>query len=192
MKKLSFLITLFYATFMFSQKFELTMNNLVNADDSSKNYVVLEFPDKTQAELFKASKLYFNTRYNNPKFVTSEVENEQIVINASAPSSAKIRAGIPFDINYNAAISFKDGKIKIDLSIKDFERYIPVTKYGGGRERDGIIGFDIGLSKSGIFSQKGKLISEKGKETTENFANSFISDLRAGIEKNASSNNSDW
>ena len=193
MKKLSILFALFCASFLFSQSFVLTPQNLVNSEDNSKNYVVIEFPEKTQAQLFKAAKLYFNTIYNNPKFVSSEVDNEQIVLNATSPSSAKLRAGINFDINYNAVVSFKDGKVKIELSIKDYERYVPVTKYGGGREKDGIIGFDMGISKSGVFSQKGKLISEKGKTSTELFANSFVIGLKEGINKNLSSSTSnDW
>lgn len=192
MKKVSlFFLTLLTAV-VFGQSFILTPQNLVNSDDNSKSYLVLEFPEKKQAELFRAAKLFLNTKYNNPKFVTTEVENEQIVINASAPNAAKIRAGIAFDINYNAAISFREGKIKIDLSIKDYERYTTVNKYGGGREKDNLIGFDMGISKTGIFSQKGKTISAKGKETTENFANNFVLDLKEGINKNLSSNDSDW
>jgi hypothetical protein len=48
----------------------------------TKNFIVLEFPNSPKEVLFSNAKKYFNTLYNNPKFVSSEVENEQIVIDA--------------------------------------------------------------------------------------------------------------
>lgn len=189
MKKL-FVLLVLISNFVFSQKFILTPQNLVNAEDNTKNYVILEFPEKKQAELFKSAKLYFNTLYNNPKYVSSEVENEQIALNAVSKSVIKLKGMLKFDVSYNSIISFKDGKVKVELSIKKFERYTPVTTYGGGYEDQGIIGFDIGLSKTGIFNSKGKLINEKGKETTEEFANNFVNNLKEAIIKNNSG--SDW
>lgn len=177
---------LFVGIIVFAQKLELTPTGLVSVDDNSKNFIVLEFPGKSQAQLFKATTLLINTKYNNPKFVTTELENEQLVINATSPQKIKIKGLMRFDVNYNAVFSFKDGKVKLELNIKEFERFIS----GMGREVQGIVGYDMGISRSGVFNNKGKLINENAKESTELFANEFVENIKSGITKNLSG--SEW
>lgn len=183
MKKLSILFALFCASFLFSQSFVLTSGGFVNKDDTSKNFVVLDFQDQKQSALFKAAKIFINGYYNNPKFVSSEVENEQLVVNARSKEAIKVKPiGYKWDFNYNVQLSFKDGKVKVEFLFKDVVNPL-------GTESQPLIGASWGIGKTGLFNKEGKVLNEKAIKSSEEFANGYIENLKAGISKNL---NSDW
>ncbi len=65
-----------------AQTMKLTPNDFVDAADESKNYVVLNFPGKSQQELYKAVLKFANSVYNRPEKVITKVEGGQIVLDA--------------------------------------------------------------------------------------------------------------
>ena len=132
MRKYLFLTILFCSTLVFGQNkyFELTPFGFRNATDSTKDYVVLNFPKKTKAELYKRVLVWANKNYVTGKNVVSPVENENITINAYGEYDDDMTKsfGEPNAVKYRINISFKDGKIKIDAP--DFQLSIDNTKIG--------------------------------------------------------------
>lgn len=90
MKKLLLLFIILTSLNGFSQKFELTPQGFVDSADHTKNYLVLEFPNKTKEELFKETMIYLNKSYFSPQDIISSVDKETIT--ATTLSSHLIRA----------------------------------------------------------------------------------------------------
>ncbi|WP_333662274.1 DUF4468 domain-containing protein [Chishuiella changwenlii] len=175
-------LILLFSSFTFGQKFELTSTGFVNAEDNSKNYVVIESPGKTQSELYKQTLIMLNKKYKSAKDVVSGVEPETITVNALAAKQIRRTGMHSFKNQYNVVISFKDGKIKVDAPT--FELY--TFDYGKKQVMmlDG--GFSLDGSYFGIYNKKGVVKIEKAVEDLNAFANSFVEDI-----KNAGTN-SDW
>jgi len=175
-------LILLLSSFSFGQKFELTSSGFVNAEDKSKNYIVIEETGKTQAELYKQTLIMLNKKYKSAKDVVSGVEPETITLNALAAKEIRRTGAHSFKNHYNIVLSFKDGKIKVDAPT--FELYTfdygkkQIMLLNGGSSLDG--------SYFGIYNKKGIVKIDKAVEDLNNFANSFIEDVKNASQK------SDW
>lgn len=119
MKKLFFTIGLSLLTVVINaQKFELTQNNLVNSEDQTKDYSVLEFPTKNKHELFVTVKKVLTNNFVHMKSNNyTEIEDEQISVQLLSGKGNLIMlnfggSNIYYVLN-QYEFNFKDGKIMI-------------------------------------------------------------------------------
>lgn len=186
MKKLLLiaLLSLIYSG-VYSQYFKLTPNNFVNAKEEKNDYVIIDVPNTPQSELFKKAKKYLNTLYNNPDFVTSEVENEQIVIDAI--DAEYITTMLSFSesnlwkLSYKYILSFKDNRIK-------FTPYFKKLINPEFKTFD-LIGASILGSTTGLYNNKGKCLKPKGVEQIEKRIDIFIDGLEQAMNKKKTDDN---
>ena len=126
MKKLSFLLILAISLF-YGKEFILTPENFKNKENIEKDYVVIEMPNTSKEELFKRTKKFINSFYNNPKYISSEVENEQIVIDAIGKQFKVIyqfSGANLWRMSYKYEINFKDNAID-GSSVVTYPRIYP-------------------------------------------------------------------
>jgi len=168
------------------KQFNLEATGFVSVVDSSKNYVVVDVPNTPQNKLYQRAKMYLNTLYNNPKFVTAEVENEQIAIDAIDSKEMKIIFVMSgpniWTFSYKYVFSFKDNKIKFAPVFKNL-----VNSYNGSTID--LIGSSILGTVTGLYNKKGKCLKEKAKIEVENSVNDFVKSLSENMNKQQSNDN---
>lgn len=178
MKKTITLLVLLLSVFVFSQEFVLTENNLKSKENVEKDYIVLDYPDKSKNDLFYLVKKYFTTSYKGIKEDGyNEVLNEQIVSDILSSSSRTMFINIKGSNIWKASIryeiNFKDNKIMIRPSFSHFSNTMNSSTA------------TIGV----LFNSSGKIRKEKGVYFVEDLVNTFIRDLKKGIDENKSN---DW
>ena len=162
-------------------QFALTSNGFVNNSDTTKNYIVFEFPGKTQAQIYKNCLVYLNSAFNSPKDVLSKVENESIAINGYSQSAIRRTNAHRFDLTFNLTIEFKDGRMRI---LKP--SIIDITTFTTKQQNMFLVGGTDALSGSyfSIYNKKNVLKLDLAKSDLENFFNTFIKRLyNSVIEK---------
>lgn len=174
MKKVLIFGSLIICLFGFAQTMKLTPDGFVDASDSSKKYVVIEFPNASQSELYKDALVMLNKKYRSSKDVLSAVEPESITIDAISSHPVHRTSMHSFTNRYNITISFKDGKIKVDAPSIQLYTY----DYGKKQEMFLIGGFTIDGSSFGIYNKKGELKIEKAENDLNQFVNNFIADIK--------------
>lgn len=188
MKKVLALIVAMLPLIAFAQKFELTQNGWVNADDKTKSFIVVE-SQGTKAELFAKAKTAVTSMWNSPKDVLSYNEPDIIIVNGYNNGSVKSKSlGMTFvyAFNYRLQLQFKDGKIRIDAPSVD------KGELDGGKST---LYFGCGKASSWtatkyIFDQNGKLKEQKHKEQVENAMNELVYCLIKKINEGVA--NEDW
>lgn len=174
-KNICLLLLLTIQSLAFSQHFTLTPDGICSSTQSDKDYVVLEFPGKTQAELYEAAE----------NFVVANYISAKDVISKSAPNIISAYAKFPFSFNdifrrdvameYKYTLSFKDGKIKVEFSVLNFYFLGSGVKPKVGMS---IVRSGIGY---GIFKKNGKVVIDTAKEDIENCANRSVESLIEAI-----------
>lgn len=175
------------APFLAEAQFKLTSSGFISSTDTTKNYIVIEAPDATQADLYKKTLLYLSSLYVSPKDVISVIENESITINAVSERAIKMKVlylNPSWDVNYTINFLFKDGRIRMsqpsinNLSTRTGDVYRTASVSGGN-----------GSNHKEIYNKKGVLKEKDGKENLELFINNYVS----GITKNTlSSQQEEW
>ncbi len=179
MKKAILLFGMLASSVAFGQ-FKLTPNNFVNEESQDKNYIVLEFPEMTQKQIFEKAKMYIHSTFKNLKGDGfNEVEYSQIKLRASqGVLEEKVfgLSGAIFDATNVYELNFKDGKMMVK----------PYFEYGNLRakpaEKTYLTG-GIGLLGKSIFKKDGTVWMEKQYKAIEDAVNNFVSELKAGISK---------
>ena len=177
MKKIVLLVAFLVAPALaFCQYFELTPDGMKSSADDGKNFVVLEFPGKTQAELFDLARNYIVSAFNSAKDVMSE--SRPAILSANAVLPCTFKAGFNYDalVSYKYGLAFKDGRIKVDFDVLAFS-LPPQSKNPK---------FSIGLVASGfgsygVFKKNGAVSSAPTKEAIEACANSLTQGLSDAI-----------
>lgn len=187
MKKLFYLLFASLISVNVQAQFVLTPNNFVLESDNSKNALVIPFEGTSLHDLYKYTRSYLESLFNNPQKVLNCTEDEQITVDWEG-SNFSVSGGFSwaeYAVNYKYTIEFKEGKI----------RFIPYFKYvlqhGGqssGKQID-LIGSNF-MSKSAVFNKKGKCIFSKAKEKADSETNGFVKALTAAINK--AKQDSDW
>lgn len=95
-----------------ANRIDLKHNGFVDAKDSTKNYVVLDFPKMSKVDLYKKTLTYLNSLYQNPASVISAVDGESITVNGMADNFKTKLYWYKYDYRYNITLQFKDGKIR--------------------------------------------------------------------------------
>ncbi len=169
----------------FCQYFELAPNGMVSSTENEKKFVVLEFPEKNQTELFDLAHSYIVSTFNSAKDVMSESRPNVLSVNAILPCIFK--AGFNYDVlvSYKYSFTFKDGRVKVDFDVLSFS-LPPQSKNPK---------FSIGLTASGfgsygVFKKNGAVASAPTKNAIEDCANGLTKGLADALaEKNT---DDDW
>jgi hypothetical protein len=101
-------------------KMELKRTGFVGPD-STKNYIVLDMPKMTKADLYKKTLTYLNGIYNNPGKVISSVDGESITVNGFTDEVKGALQWYKYPMSYNINLQFKNGKIRIAPSITNLK-----------------------------------------------------------------------
>jgi len=86
--------------------------------ENGKDYIVVEYPDKTAEQLYKAVEAYIMANYVNPKNVMSGQEYTMINLRTLYKQAFQHKSmmGIKYyaDITTSTVFRFKDGKLRMD------------------------------------------------------------------------------
>lgn len=178
MKKL-YLILVLLISFNLNAQFEITPDNYKNADDSSKNYVVLDFDDMSQKELFTSVKSFITSKYKGIKFDGfNEVEYNQIVLDANFYDSdtKKLSWGSALEVKNRIEVNFKDNKVRIK------PKFVKLETPESNSPND--IRLNGGGLTSSIFNKKGKVRKKKMKERAEKSVNLFVEEVKKYVDSN--------
>jgi len=179
MKKVFILMFITLSTFCKAQTFELTKDGFVNKQDPQKTFVVVEYPNKTQQQLFESALNAVGKVFISPNTVTNKVEYSQISLHATYPSITwRSPAGrkLFFDMDYNLIFEFKDGRMRINgpninqivqkATLGDVYMYLTKAERGSTLRAD-----------KAIFNNDGSVNEEKHKERIETNMNQLITAL---------------
>lgn len=181
MKKYLFILIVLFSlnSIVSAQSFVLTAENFKDMSNLDNDYIVVNVDGLSKNEAFKRTKSFINTYYNSPKNVTSEVDNEQIVIDAK--TSKAIRAIYRFSggnlwvMEYKIEFLVKDGKIL----------FRPLFKRLDNIED----GSSVGLT-NGVFNKKGEVKKKNANEAMNKEINLILSDFTKYMSN--SSEKTDW
>lgn len=187
MKLVFTVLFIFLVTSAFAQEraqFMLTKDGFISSADSSKNYIVMQFPGKSKDELFKRALTFLNTQFANPDRAISKVDGESITINGVADNAVFIKGlfglGLNYNLNYTETIEFKDGRIRIIApSINRIYTYTNNTVTSIHL----LNGYEPGANNRDIFSKNGKVKIESAKVNLENYFAAWNTMLTNGIGK---------
>ncbi len=188
-KTLIFLSLTFLSFITFGQQMELTDKGFINKNDDTKDYIVIDVPNTSKEKLYQNVKKYINTLYNNPKLVSSEIENEQIVIDAVDGKEMtvifRLNGSNLWSLNYKYDFQFKDNKIRFSPTFKSLSNPDDSQKIS-------LIGSSFMGNATGIFNSKGKVLKEKAKINIETIVNNYIEKLKLEMTNPTSTLNKDW
>lgn len=160
----------------FAQEFVLTPNNFVNKEDQSKNYVVLEYLEMNQKQLYDKTKIFIQTKFENLKSDgLNEVEYSFIKIKTTAPGT-KIGGTLMSLMMVVYELNFKDGKIMVKPILDHFDPTKPTSN---------VVYLTGGNSFSGksIFDKTGKVSLKNYFEVSNTNVNKFFTDLKDYLSK---------
>lgn len=185
MKKVLAFIVALLPLLACAQSFVLTPNGFVNADDTTKSYIVVNV-EGTQAELFQKAKTAVTSMWNSPKDVLSFNEPDIIIVNGVATDllSIKMIVTVPYDLPYRLQLQFKDGRVRIDA---------PSATKAVNIERRSDLYLSAGKNGAATFyfwNRKGELKQEKNKQKAEDYFNALISTIINKLKNGAAQE--DW
>lgn len=191
MKKLIILLAMM-PVFVNAQRFELTPNGFVDADNPEKSYIVIPFEGKSQQDIYNLALGAIGKIFVSPKDRVSNVEYSQININGILPNVtyiSRIGLKLPFDLYYNLIFEFKEGRMKINGL--DVNKIVRVDHLGGEQF---IFLSEVQIRRGiwddkYIFYKNGKLCSKKYKEHIETAVNELVSGIISIMNEEK---DSDW
>lgn len=179
MKKTILLFSTLVSSVIFSQ-FKLTPNNFVSEENTDKNYIVLEFPELKEKELFLKTKTFiFNNFKNLKNDGYNEIESSHIKLRARQDvSSTKVLGMVVGEyLTATYEIDFKDGKIRIKPTYNEIE------VEGQSKETIIYLTGGSGLLGKSIFKKDGSPWFPKKISASEKVINDFIKGLRESFNK---------
>lgn len=173
------LFVLFLSSVTYGQKIIVTPEGLKNAEDPEKSFIVILEEGKTAKQLFDSASKYLVKAYANPEqAIKAKVENEYIRFNTHAPNFITIRnsfAKVPITADYLIELSFKDGKIKFEVTSIDM--YDKSGKFKLLFKGEGA------LSGYYVYNMKDELKKPEAKTEIESYFNALISNLKENLKK---------
>lgn len=170
MKTTVTLFAFFFALVVSAQTYQLTENGLVNLQDPSKDYTVLEFDGQDQETLYANTLSYLQGVYDNPDGALSTVANESISVKGKTAKKFKGRGNAKYKLFYDITIRFKDGKLRIDTPSFNLHNGITGKLFVSVDKRSALGNVD------GIWV-RGDLKIERAKTAIEDFFNGYVSEL---------------
>ncbi len=168
-------------------KLELRKNGFIGPD-STKNYVVLEYPKVSKVDLYKKTLTYLNSIYKNPGKVISTVEGESITVNGYDNNLSKASGLYRFPYAYNILLQFKEGKIRFEPKIVDFKEIFTVNNketpfYINSRDSSN----PAEIHCIYIYNNEKDitfLFQKDLKEALDKWINNYVTGINAGINDN--------
>ena len=183
MKKYIFLL-IFMSTISFGQKLTVTPSGLKNSDDINLSYVVINVDGKNSKELYQNTIKYITKNYSNPdQVIKAKIENEYIRFVTHVDNFITIKnsfAKVKMSTDYAYEMSFKDGKIKFEIT--------SLSMYDSSKIKLDFKGAGF-LSGYYIYNNDLELKKPDAKEAIENYFNNQIIDIINFIK---SSNDEKW
>jgi len=173
--KNAFLLLVVALPLFANAQFKLTPSGFVSAADSTKNYIVIDAPGISKADLYKRTLIYLSKQFVSPKDVVSNVENESVTINSV--DVVPVRGFSNFTVNYTLTIEFKDSKLRV-LSPSLNRMYNHLNTLG-------VIG--RGYTKT-IFKEDGELRLINSKRSLELLFEQWLTRIGIGIEEGKANN----
>lgn len=169
-------LSFFACSLAFSQEFILTPNNFTDKADESKNYIVLEYPELNQKQIYDKTKIFIQSKFENLKSEgINEVEHSFIKIKTAAPGT-RIGGSLMSLMIVTYELNFKDGKIMIKPILDHFDP----AKQGGNTTY--LTGGNSFSGKS-IFNKEGKVSLKNYYEVSNKNVNQFVKDLKDNLSK---------
>ncbi len=158
----------------YSQKYVVTPTGLKDEVNTEKSFVVINTEGKTAKQLFDNAVKYVNVTYKNPNVVIKgKIDGEYLSF--ITHSEFYVENGFtkaPFDMNYLTELTFKDGKVKYEISEL-------VMKNSAGYE----LLFTGGGINFFIYNKSGEVKKPKTKEYLENYFNGAIPKVKDYLEE---------
>jgi len=174
----------------FSQSLKVTPDGFMNADDDTKEYLVINVEGKTAKELYTNAVNYIQRTYKNPDdVIKGTVENEYLSFNSYSGNIGKMSNGFNWrnlEATYTIRLDFKDEKVKFELLNLDMFTYMSGDRIPVALKMKSSFGW-------GIYKKNRKFQIKKMEQTKgdmENYFNSFIQQLKVGLTNAGKSE--DW
>lgn len=196
MRKIVTILTLLlFSQLSFAQYFTLTPKGFLS--ESESEYIVIDVPNSTQADLYKSVLNALSIMYNDPKEVLSLVEGESITLNAYEPEVITYKDKVSplqigkttykYDLSYSISMLFKDGKIRFNRPTFECRRWYENGYKGGWTSGWTYLHLVKGKdAKSAIFDKNGEIISQEAYDGLNNHLNSLIKEI---VEKSKNVDN---
>jgi hypothetical protein len=174
MKKIMMVaIILIASVSVYSQKYIVTPTGLKDESNIEKSFVVINVEGKTTKQLYDNAIKYVNVTYKNPNIVIKgKIDNEYLsFVTHSEFWVENGFAKAPFDMDYLTELTFKDGKVKYEITelvMKNSAGYL-LTFTGSG------INFFI-------YNKNGDLKKPKTKDYLETYFNMAIPKIKDYFE----------
>ena len=160
--------------FSFGQKYVVTPTGLKDEANIEKSFVVITAEGKSAKQLFDNAVKYVNVTYKNPNVVIKgKIDGEYLsFITHSEFYVENGFAKAPFDMNYLTELTFKDGKVKYEISEL-------VMKNSAGYE----LLFTGGGINFFIYNKSGEVKKPKTKEYLDTYFNVAIPRVKDYLEE---------
>lgn len=172
MKKIVLFAFIICNSLLNAQKLVVTSEGLKDSLNLDKSYVVINVEGKTAKDLYEGIIKYINVNYKNPKEVLKgNVENEFVSFEthvSNFPITKNGYAKMNIGTNYLTTLSFKDGKVKYEISdikMKAVDSQYEVLFSGGG------------FSGYPIYNKSGDLKRKETKDDIEKYFNNNIKNI---------------
>jgi len=160
----------------------VTPIGLVNGNDSTKTYIVLNVEDKTAKQLYDNAINYINHLYKSPDDVIKGKEDGKylkfITHVSDFTSIPNVLSPTYYDCDYTTELSFKDGKVKYEIIVLDI--YV-ISK---GIKLYLFISGSSSMFNKNIFNKKGELKRPNNKNDIENYFKTQINGLMTFLKEN--------
>ncbi|MGV8878101.1 MAG: hypothetical protein ACOH2A_03615 [Sphingobacteriaceae bacterium] len=161
-----FLFILLITCFFYQASAQFTITTAgVSAEQDAKNFITIEVPGVSQADLFKRSQAYLSGLQDN---TMSFIASDRIDLTGSTESIIREtnKNAAMFNLEYTWDLEFKDSRVKISSPA------YKLTNQGENR-----------LDPS-VYDAKGKLRLPYTKTDLEDYFNNFITEFKAAINNN--------
>ena len=187
MKRALFLAFILISLNSVAQKFKVTPDGLVNAEDSLKHFVVLRFDSLSAAELFARSLNCIEQVWKNTDLLNMERKEGEYLVEKVRTKNTLIARGsftikIYVNLSYTLKLNFKNSKIKYEIA--DLEMSSK-NSYGEGtpfyfKSTDGV--------EWSFFTKEGVPVEKQQKalRQLENYFNNQLTELKISILSPAS------
>ncbi len=176
----------FISVLSYGQEFLLTQDNFKSKSDDSKNFVVIDLPDKTQKELFDKTKMHIHSNYSNLKGDGyNEVEYSQIkIVYTTIIDTGRRLLGMSVTKPYISAyeIGFKDGKVMIK------PQFVEINNDDKYNNKIYLTSATSLMGKS-IFKKNGSIQLKELHKAAEDSTNEFVEKLIKSLKEDSTS---DW
>jgi hypothetical protein len=187
MKRLiSAFVFVFAVTSASYAQYVITPSGLEKTEVDGNDYIIIEAPNCSSADLYKKTLQFIAQTYVSPKdVISSQIENETIAITALQTIF------YDFNVNYKLLFRFKNGRVRFDMP-----QILSMKKFQDGREMHlTFTKTESATSSVWIFNNKGELRGmaiPAYKNDLENLFNSIFNNYKSFLTAEESQEDDNW